>query len=315
LFLVLAAELSAQTWLELGPAAGASVGNTTYQLDLYDGGLGIVSQLEFPVDAYHAGGEAGVSMGDLRVHGAFHAAFTDPRRLMKDHDWLKIVNGPGLKWSYTESPVEHTEYLAAVHFAYRLFRIGAHEIWASAGYRYQYVYQEIIGYEGWQFDLETYQGVEFSADDVLAGVYRIHLHQPMVGLGYGFVPVPGVELRSELSYILLLERDYDNHVLRNKESSSFGAGNGVSGRLSVSIAPFRVGATRPFLRVSGDGLFGVVSTTSTQRWYGDDPATPNEDDTGSVARDLPHTVYTMQASATVTLGVRIRLGGETGGAP
>lgn len=312
--LLLATGLSAHPWIEVAPAARASAGYTTYQLDLYEGNLGIVSRLEFPVDAYHVGGAVGLSIEDLRIHTAFHASFTNPRRLMKDHDWLRIVNGPGLKWSYTESPVKHTEYLAAAGGAYRLFRFGPHQIWATAGYRYQYVYQEIIGYEGWQFDLETYQGVEFSAQDLLAGIYRIHLHQPKIGFGYRLAPLPGVEIGGDLSYVLVVEQDYDNHVLRNKESNSIGVGNGITGEISLRIAPLEVARTRPFLRISGDGIVGFVNTTSTQRWYGDDPATPNEDDTGSVAQNLPHTVYTMQAAVTVALGVRIRLGTAAGGA-
>ncbi len=98
--------------------------------------------------------------------------------------------------------------------------------------------------------------------------------------------------------------DVDDHILRNKISKASGTGPGFysSIEFNLIINPENPGL-KPFISLGADFSILSVSSGQTQSWYGDDPISDDEDETGQVKENIPHKFTGLQ----LTLGLQVGL--------
>jgi hypothetical protein len=109
---------------------------------------------------------------------------------------------------------------------------------------------------------------------------------------------------TKLTYLQVFASDYDDHLLRNKISVADVYGGGGSLRSEFTIHSDKRGAAQPLVALYLEVLYLKATGDQTQTWYGDDPASPNEDDTGQQISGIPHDVESLQ----INVGIRIGIG-------
>lgn len=307
---------------------GGSLGRTNYDLEFLDPdvpGAGGASRLEFPLDGLGAGaGLAAERVRDGRADWIVRAEvatnLTDPSGQMADYDWFTQDGFPDAPFSYTESPAEVRFLQAALQAQRRVGALGPFGIYLAAGYRFQWAWQEIVGYRGWQYVwneniggpsvVPPYPDVEGGYE--LVGVvstekaltYSITYHIPMVGMAARLEPLPGLSLDLLAGFLLPLARDVDDHLLRNKEST--GTGFGVGYQVGLGVRYLFSGRVRgPALYIGLEaGLLGLYAPgTQVQEWYADDPTTPEVETGGERIDDLYHLFTSTQARIRLAAGV------------
>ncbi len=289
----------AQVSFSLSPASTWSLGNTSYVLRADP----FKSKLVFPLDAVMMGGEFGCDIAFqqerlLKLECGIFISVTDPFLKMKDHDWVKL-NGGELKFSYTESDVGMRAVLLRIEGSMRVFTWRMIDIEALGGFRYHHIEQDIIGYEGWQLD-ENLSRVNVKGSEP-AIEYWIKYYLPFVGVRCSYRPDQISLLDLKLACMGVLASDYDDHLLRYKTATADVVGGGafVQARGRREFGDF----SRPHLYA--DLFIEIIALWATgdqqQRWYGDDPITPDEDDTGTVISGIPHDISSIQ----VTIGFKL----------
>jgi len=295
------------------PIFGRTFGETQYELKLTglgeDGLSGIKSRLEFPLDYISGGARLTLDYhDDLGCRWIFAAGITvglnNPYGIMKDHDWAIAAGYGDYKWSYTESEAEMN--LVDIHLsaARRLYSWNRTATYFTAGIAYRRVVQDIIGYTGWQIDLDdpalprrTVQG------DRPALYYRVEYLSPLAGLLYRYETTSGLTFDLSAAYLLVLAEDYDDHLLRFKTSVGDGIGHGFCSMVAVRYLPLvRSSGPQPFLELRGDLTALRVNGNQTQRWYGDDPAGEG-DETGQSIGGIPHEFVSTQLALGFSLGI------------
>jgi len=300
----------------INPVIGRIFGHTSYVMDAqtYDSVIGtyrMKSKLEFPLDISMAGATVGFTQYRaerkyLSVELGFAMNVNDPGGAMKDHDWIGPTDRSLIKWSYTESEDDLKALILTAEVAGRLYSRRNSEAFIFAGFKYQKLKQDVFGYEGWQ--LYSGEGGEidtlFIADDtVKAMYYEVTYKTPLIGLKYCQGITSPFSANLTAAYVMVLASDVDDHFLRYKISTADGIGYGFYSDLYIRyIMSPKSNGIKPFITVGGEFLTMKVATDQTQKWYGDDPIS-EEDDTGQVTSNIPHEISSTQFMLGLKLGI------------
>jgi hypothetical protein len=290
-------------------------GRSAYDLSVPIGTDVLMSRLEFPLDGVQASLHGlysqlrtGEEIWRFELSGAL--GISDPICLMRDYDWVKPAGYPPIPFSYTESSVEAISASVSLRAARVFFVRGPVRLSVAAGYRFAYLFQSIRGYKGWQYvwndtagayDLYLIQSYQEAVR------YTLYSHAVPLGVALRFAPAARLAFAMDLAYLPVYALDEDDHLLRNKLSTSSGIGHGLEGRLALLWRPGRAGRAPGgaglYLSCSVEGLLWFVSTTQTQRWYGDDPSAPG-DETGMVLPGIDHHISNLELRAGIGVGFR-----------
>lgn len=308
--LLIAAGTSYAQLFELSGITETATGYTNYRIDIMDGA--VASLLEFPVDGYAAGAAIAFTPANaapdrspfpnmrLDLRGIF--SLTDPAMAMKDSDWLDYVYNPPLRWSYTESRVDHRSVRLDAQFRIGLAFKKDFAWYAAAGYEYHRIDQAVMGYKGWQLDVlrqdATGGRMDFSGHEE-AIRYAVTYHRPSFGAVFLWKPAGGFSLETVLGLLAVFSSDTDDHLLRGKRSSSLGIGTGLRAEISAEYR-FTAGPVSPFIGLDLSYLRTFTKGSETQEWYRDEGDTP----AGTVIAGLDHSTSLFLYSAAVRLGVR-----------
>jgi hypothetical protein len=332
---VLSFSVNAETPLRISvsPSLGYSFGETEYIMnlrtpmtdengDVVTDDLGnpvllqIKSQLEYPLDVTMGGGNFRLTPAEdpelWSVEASAFVTLNDPGGVMKDSDW-DGANGlyELTQWSYTESSAEMSSLLLNFEATRRILSPGNVRVAALAGLRYHKIEQKLFGVDGWQrlFEASTFtygEPIYFTAyENTQVLYYEIKYLLPQIGLNFTADLSPNFMAGIKTIFVPVWFEDVDDHLLRNKLSRADGTGTGFIGSLNLD---YRLGSpqrrSRPFISIFAEFTSIGASGDQTQEWYGDDPASPDFDDTGSRITGIPHdaniTLYRVGIKAGLT---------------
>ncbi len=306
----------------VSPVIARQFGYTEYQLDIQ--GLVVAptgdtllrkarSLLEFPVDALIGGVSFTVMSTPTEKHpwsveAGVLTNIGDPDGQMKDFDWDRVPGYYDLLWSYTESEAEMRSIILLLEITREMYRRNSLGISLVAGFRYQRIKQTIDNYTGWQMPLNetTLQygdPIEFSAASVPALTYEVKYASPQIGLMARLGSQHRSSVSTKAAFAPVFASDEDDHIQRNKISTASGNGPGIAAGFKAHLVTGGNGHTTPFVDIVADLHSLTVNAAQTQRWYGDDPATPLIDDTGTVSAGIPHEIRSTQLSLGLRFGV------------
>ncbi len=276
-------------------------GETTYEISFPEGS----SRLQWPMDMHAAGMAYRFNCHDtLEVDLSLIAS---PRResgdAMKDYDWINESFYPG------RDPHEGVDVFSASDVDSRIFMANARSrlfllsytpvsLALSAGYTYQEIdyrtYNTVqVGYGSWQDQSARVSGPTTT--------YALEVKALAVGMSCRVNLDNALVITIDASLLPYVQADdEDNHIRRSRVSQSECTGTGTEVSISTRFNVYRnwdlfTHCTRYRMATSGD---------QTQYWYGDDPATLNYDDTGSVLNDID--VDIDQETFQVDLGIGCR---------
>jgi outer membrane protease len=239
--------------------------------------------------------------------GRARRSLSDPKSPMKDSDWIPVSPEiPRWLYSYTESKAVPQGWHAEVEAGYRFLEGDLLDLTAIAGYRYRRLSYRILGLQGWQNDGSGRQ--EFQLDPGLRVLdYRVSYHLPVIGFetrirGRSQLDVDIAARFSPYAYA----DDLDDHLLRFKrsEAEATGVAYFVDIRLRADL-PASTASHRPFIQVQAGWSRIETDGHQTQRWYGDDPASPEFDDTGSAVTGIDDEITAESGFVEVHLGLRL----------
>lgn len=296
----------------VAPQLSQNFGLTEYIMDIslpYNEGIYVLkSQLEFPLDVVMAGAAVGLhstreTLYTWSIEGSYFTNIDNPGGVMKDHDWeTDTATWRVEKFSYTESRAEMKSTLITVEGYLRVLqrqRFGL-DLWG--GFRYQKIEQDIIGYDGWQIDTN---GVRHTVSGIEKGIYyKVTYKSPHLGLRSNIRLRHHTVISAKAAFALMWASDFDDHLLRNKTATADITGKGFISGVSISHQMPRTGKIQPFFELASEFVYLHASGNQTQRWYGDDPITPDDDDTGTILSGIPHEINSRQ----VSVGLRVGLG-------
>ncbi|UCD63233.1 MAG: omptin family outer membrane protease [Candidatus Zixiibacteriota bacterium] len=272
------------------------------------------SQLEFPLDVTVFGVTARVDLtsnpGFFWVEGSYFLSLNDPSGALTDSDWEGLSGYVDFtKFSYTESEATMESRAFDIEAGVRLLTPGKVSVAAVAGYRYQKIQQDVIGFDGWFRVFDTvalaFSDEQYSQSGTgKVGYYEITYKQPQVGLVTWIDWRPGLSTRIKTVYTPVWFEDYDDHVLRFKEAIADGDGSGFIGsaRIHYELTQAPMPAV-PFVDFTAEFVTLSASGKQTQSWYDDDPASPDFDETGLSIPGLPHEVNSTQFDFGLRIGV------------
>lgn len=315
--LFLSNPLSAQTKpysLNFKPYIGLSSGKTEYIIDIkipYEGLIYFVkSQLEFPLDQTMIGGEVELKLspGTQREWAFTVGLYTQVNDLagkMYDHDWTNYPDRIYRKISYTESDAEGKNNILLVEID-KMVLIGKRgSLSLTGGFRYQNIDQDIIGFKGWQLDPDnSYEPFSFDVPNIEALTYEVIYKLPNAGFRIQYYINNKINLRSRIAYTRAFISDFDDHKLRFKTTESDITGNGLLADFGLRMNFGPTPGKGFFIEFDGDFTYIKASGTSTQSWYGNDPA-GDDDETGEVHIGIPHEINTTQFRVGLVLGLGI----------
>jgi hypothetical protein len=309
-----AATTGAETLLEFKPYLGGGVGFTQYTIDIpaetsNGDDYALKSRLIFRLDALYAGGILKIQSGDTArfewsLEADLSTNLTNSFMKMKDRDWIEINNSQEFSFSYTESDADFRNTV--------LFAIGRKHLpgfpgghfYLMGGYRFQSVRQDIIGYNGWQIDLEdpTLTPVPISGSGKVL-IYKVTCHSALAGLSYMEDFGESVMASVAGGYLPTYFEDYDDHLLRFKRSVANGYAHGFMGEASVRFLSWdRMRSKKMFLELSGS-FFGLIGfSDQRQEWYGNDPAQEG-DETGQIISGIDYEIQSYQLALKAEIGI------------
>jgi len=245
------------------------------------------SDLEFPFDIFTGGLQ--VSLGENPAHrsrlsltGTLRRNINNPDTPMTDSDrvnsWLV---------SYTESAAGLTAWETSLSVRLRILRGKRATLAAEVGYRFSRFSYKIYGLEGW-YDAGWF-GSGFGRQAVVmdAGLhvldYRVSYHLPLVGLVTEVHPLEWLEAELGVHFSPhAYARDFDDHILRNKNARATASGTAASVGLNVQAnLPSTHTRHEFFFELRLDWTRIETEGHQTQEWYGDDGLTDDVDDTGT----------------------------------
>jgi hypothetical protein len=282
---------------------GLHFGETSYRYD----GPGVGSELIFPLDLAVGGVQAdfflrrdGRTVWSVTARAAI--GLSDPDDPFTDRDWYWINPGLEVNFSYTESDVDVSMVMLDLEGSRLLYADGPLSLSLIAGVGYQKVSQEALGYVGAQLigrAGDTSLVYRSISSDRRALTYDITYLTPRLGIrprlafGDRFV-FEASAAGSPLVYI----DDRDEHLLRFFTAEADGRGYGF---FAEGELEYRLGDGRRFVRLFGDMRVIGADLSAAIKWYGDDPADP-EDNTGQIALGIPHDIRSTQYSVRVAIG-------------
>lgn len=317
--------------ISIAPTLGSSFGKTEYIMDIQqtltdesgniivdDNGQPVVwrlkSQLEFPLDVIMGGATVRFELASdpdfLWFEGGIYTNLEDPGGDLKDSDWEGVTSILDFtQFSYTESEAKMDGLMLNFEGGLRLFNPGKTSISALAGFRYFKIQQDVVGYDGWfrtfNENTLTYSDEIFpQSGSGLVGYYEVTYRQLQLGLVISTQLQPNLTGRIKAAYSPVWFEDYDDHILRNKEAVADGDGNGFIGLASLRYDfDSGGGPLKPFLDAGVEYVLISTSGLQTQSWYGDDPASPDVDDTGLSIGGIPHEVNLNQLNLRLMIGL------------
>lgn len=304
------------------PILQKGYGSTEYELNLnfltYDPDSIVISRqiisiLDFPLDRFIVGGEIEINSNDtcknfwyIKLAGTIN--LTNPNESMTDTDWDKVLGRFDTKFSYTESNAELTGINLRFEAGRKMFKFWGLNIGMLVGINYQNLKFDINDFYGWQKPFDTINFVY--TDSLLLGAnipaltYDIIYVNPYVGLIAHNKLSKNSTLNLKAALQSVLVKDEDDHLLRFKLSTSSGSGIGFLGGFDLKLKLEDSNSKlQPFVKLTGEFNIMKVETNQKQEWYGDDPATPNLDDTGEVSDNLPHIIRSKQITAGIQIGL------------
>jgi hypothetical protein len=228
---------------------------------------------------------------------AISKAITTPKEAQVDTDYnyTSALTPPQWVWSATKSDVKYSNYDLRVTTGYP-FRLNPQlKMTTIVGFQTSHNSYDVIGFSGWQ---EYYYGIPYPVDTsgVTVAKYKVDYHQLITGLILETVPNNGLSLYLKGYYLPYVKaKDFDDHVLRNKNLSTNATGSGyqIEARIKIQAHKFVSGAVISF--GGGYELIRIKATGSQiQKWYGDDPASGGFDDTGRVSSPIDNTLKLRQ---------------------
>ena len=253
-----------------------AMGDTRYLMEMPASPFGVSSELVFPLQTLVEGVRfhyVPASTGRLRwsLEVSFHTNLINPIGIMQDYDWYMYPGYPKAPFSYTESAAAMRWYLASAEAQFDLGSGAWGRVALAFGYRFQFIKQEIIGYTGWDLSstwgvIDSYTPEQNLTDPVLN--YQIFYNTLTAGLALTLNPARPVSVTAEAGFALPYVSDRDDHLLRHKLSTASGVGYGgyagLEARYTWSPASSRL---RPFVALSGSGLWLFANILQTQYWY------------------------------------------------
>jgi len=294
-------------------------GYTKYRIEFgdYDPEIGLevggASELEFPLDVFMAGatlGLAGKCCGTRpwALALSFGTNTDDPDDPMKDSDWFTLPDYDySLMYSYTESAAEIDAVIGDASARIGLVALPQFGLDAVLGYRYQHFSYEVLGIMGWQLASvgDNFVRVEI---DTLAGEnvldYDITYHLPYLGLAAQVKPSANFSVGMNLAFSpTATAEDRDNHLLRHKTAKADCSGQAYFGGAELTWKLCGSAMGRGWLLGMGADFVKIrTSGDQDQTWYGDDPITPDVDDTGSVITNICDEITSVSKSVVFRLG-------------
>jgi outer membrane protease len=267
------------------------------------------SELEFPLDVFLVGAdlrvEGKIKTGELwSVNLGASKSINDPSGYVKDSDWIGL---PEYNWrekfSFTESDAELKALLAYVEGRFGLVTKPNFILELLGGYEFQDFSFEVFGIRGWQgfqqdiTHFDTLQGMN-------VGDYDVEYHIPYFGIAIYAKVLSQLSLEAKGSFSPQVRaNDHDDHILRNKTLDGKCNGNAFKVGSHLRFILFKssnksnwfLGAGLNFMKIDTKGK-------QDQFWYGDDPATPDEDDTGAKETGIKQKVNSEQIIIQAQMG-------------
>lgn len=295
---------------EIAPAVGLMFGQTEYEMDLRYVNEGTPyrtrSLLEFPLGSTYLGLQATMHGGtydvpnDWRIEALILTNMNDPSGKMYDHDWDSENNEPLTKFSYTESNSKLKSLVLETSGSKKMHG-GAIDIYFRLGFNYYHYDYEVIDFEGWQLLGDVPHYIEGTETGIL---YVIDYYFPYAAVQFEGGR-PGGDWQTALGAGLgaIFFSDEDDHLLRFKKATANGTGFGLKADINIRrYLGNRYNANRPYIEAFADLHYFDASGDQTQRWYGDDPASDDYDDTGDFISGLPHDVRSLAYRIGLKLG-------------
>jgi hypothetical protein len=308
----------------LEPFLGRGSGSTLFRLEaavpitdgadsLPDGSQALIqSELEFPMDMFIAGLRWRTEIGAeaSRTTGLGFGIWinvADPGSPMLDTDWLGVKAGSGgasssplYKFSYTESRAEARWVGAEGNVDFGSFRLFRTRVRYGLSVRAEYFAYRLFGIKGWQRIPGSPSVPVDALHKSLVLTYDLTRLVPLLSADLRLAEGRSATWKAVFSAGPAFAWDYDDHVLRNKESDAyafgFEAGLLTEIEYRISERASLVPAVRlAYLRTKG---------TMDQRFYADDPATMDQDETGMTYPNVVNRIISFAGSA--SLGYRYR---------
>jgi hypothetical protein len=285
-------------------------GDTRYLMELPASPYGVSSELVFPLNTLLEGVRLSYSPKNTGRHpwtveASFYSNLVNPYGIMQDYDWYMWPGYPKVPFSYTESQADMRWYLAGAELQVALTSGSWGNLILDLGYRFQFIKQVIIGYTGWQYDDTDDDGLpdvfDFISGSEHALDYQIFYNAVTAGLSLTLCPAPPVTVTADAGPALVYVSDRDDHLLRYKLSTASGVGfggyAGLEARYTWSTANPRL---RPFVALSGSGLWFFAKTLQTQSYY----TGATEEPPGTTWVGIDHRISTRQYRAAFILGLQ-----------
>jgi hypothetical protein len=284
----------------INPAAYYSYGYIDYTINLPGADTSFRSELEFPLRSFNSGVEFGyyLNNGDRpnwEFYTALYRHMSNTDEPMKDHDWFSENEEIYQKFSYTESDIMIKNTVVNFGIRKNLLSIGDGNLNITAGYRYQEVRQRIFGIRGWQININDANPTRIDINE--GGEFLYYLMQyksPFIGFEIRQDILNRFKINFLINYLRVFSSDYDDHLARNKILTAEGSGHGLRSEFDIGLNLSNSDAVRKFhLGIIGSLFIAEISTDQSQRWYGDDPISP-QDDTGTVIDGIDYKTKTLQ---------------------
>jgi len=267
------------------------------------------SYLEFPLDGYMLGIEAGyraVSLNKVNwsLRLGLYKNINDPSDSFIDRDWYVGETPFGYfsgKFSDTQSDVTINHLLINLSFRKRLF--GSYKLcgYFSGDIRYQRLSFDAVNITGRQiniFEDPTFTSI-YVDTTIYALYYRITYTSPIFGMQLDYYPSERAAFSLNASYMAAYGSDYDDHVLRSRLATAAGLGHGFISSARLRFYPLSY--NKLYFDILAQYLTLKTSPNQTIKWYGDDPLTDG-DDTGLQIKNIPHEIESTQYAFRVALG-------------
>ncbi len=281
--------------LSINGDIGKMFGSTKYHILVNgyipesDTGLTIESELEFPLDILVAGINARLNTklwqnATLSFNLNIHKSIGNPNNNMLDSDWFTFPSpgGDRIKFSYTESRAKLNAAIIDANQRFK-FRISPKfQLSGILGYKYTGFSYKIFGISGWLLD-STYHHIYY---DEYAGVnvlnYNVSYYIPYFGFAGAIAVSPDITINGEYELSpYALAKDFDDHILRNKIGEGNCNGNSFTTNINALIKIPHPGSNLNwYAKINLNFTKVITAGYQTQKWYGDDPASA-EDDTGN----------------------------------
>lgn len=289
-------------------------GHTTFHIEVSEffppagSDVKLESELEFPLDVFLVG-------ANMKIKGNFKTgelwsvdlggfkSINNPSGYMKDSDWIGLPeHNLREKFSFTESNAELKGFSAYVEGRLGFVTKPNFILEFLGGYEFQDFSFEVLGIRGWQgfgekiVNFDTLQGIN-------VGDYEVKYHIPYGGLAAYFKMLPQLSFEAKGSFSPQVRaNDFDDHILRNKTGE--GDCKGRAFRLGADLrwiifttsnkSNWSLGLQFDFMSIHTKG-------TQVQSWYGDDPAS-EEDDTGDRIAGIKQKINSNQLTIQAKIG-------------